>query len=207
MTTKEKVIEEALTLFSGKGYEGVSVKEIANAVNIKDSSLYKHFKSKKEIFDTILEEMSARMEEMTKRIQLPDATKQDTSLFYSSISEDRLVELSKIVFLFYWKDSFASRFRRMLNIEQYKNTEIAQIYRKLYMEDTITYISVVFSQLMSSGKYDQADPAAMAMNYYAPMFFLMNRYDKKEEQEEEVLQILENNVREFARIYKKKEEL
>lgn len=205
MTTKERVIEEALTLFSGRGYEGVSVKDIAAAVNIKDSSLYKHFKSKKEIFDIILVEMSAKIEEMSKKVQLPDATKEDTSQFYSSISEDGLVELSKIVFLFYWKDSFASRFRRMLNIEQYQNAEIAKVYRKLYMEDSIAYISVVFHQLVNSGRYIESDPAVMAMNYYAPIFLLMNRYDNRPDQEEEVLQILENHVREFVRIYMKKD--
>lgn len=45
MTTKEKITEEALTLFAEKGYKGTSVKNIADAVGIKDASLYNHFKS------------------------------------------------------------------------------------------------------------------------------------------------------------------
>ena len=49
MTTKERIIEEALTLFAEKGYQGTSVKNIADAVGIKDSSLYKHYKSKLEL--------------------------------------------------------------------------------------------------------------------------------------------------------------
>ena len=62
MTTKEKIVDEALTLFSTKGYKGTSVKSIADAVGIKDSSLYKHFKSKRDIFDTIVIEMQNRMQ-------------------------------------------------------------------------------------------------------------------------------------------------
>ena len=54
MTTKERITEEALTLFSEKGYKGTSVKDIADAVGIKDASLYKHFKSKEEIFNAIV---------------------------------------------------------------------------------------------------------------------------------------------------------
>ena len=46
MTTKEKITEAALTLFAEKGYKGTSVKNIADAVGIKDASLYNHFKSK-----------------------------------------------------------------------------------------------------------------------------------------------------------------
>ena len=49
MTTKERITEEALTLFSTNGYQGTSVKSIADAVGIRDASLYKHFKSKQEI--------------------------------------------------------------------------------------------------------------------------------------------------------------
>ena len=55
MTTKEKIIDESLSLFSIKGYKGTSVKNIADAVGIKDASLYKHFKSKQEILDTLVE--------------------------------------------------------------------------------------------------------------------------------------------------------
>ena len=47
MSTKERIVEEALTLFSSRGYQGTSVKNIADAVGIKDSSLYKHFKAKR----------------------------------------------------------------------------------------------------------------------------------------------------------------
>ena len=46
MKTRERIIEEALNLFSRKGYQGTSVKNIAEAVGIRDSSLYKHFRSK-----------------------------------------------------------------------------------------------------------------------------------------------------------------
>lgn len=41
MNTKERIVKEALTLFSKHGYQGTSVKNIADAVGIKDSSLYK----------------------------------------------------------------------------------------------------------------------------------------------------------------------
>ena len=56
--TREIILEEALNLFSVKGYQSVTVKEIAQAVGIKDSSLYKHFDSKQAIYDTLLEWMN-----------------------------------------------------------------------------------------------------------------------------------------------------
>ena len=49
MTTRDRILEEALRLFSEKGYDGTSVESIAEAVGIKAPSLYKHFKGKEDI--------------------------------------------------------------------------------------------------------------------------------------------------------------
>ena len=46
MHTKQRILREALRLFSQKGYDAVSVEQNANAVGIKAPSLYKHYKSK-----------------------------------------------------------------------------------------------------------------------------------------------------------------
>ena len=53
-TTKQRIVTEAVKLFSKDGYEAVTVEQIATAVGIKAPSLYKHYKSKQDIFETIL---------------------------------------------------------------------------------------------------------------------------------------------------------
>ena len=53
MDTKQRILDEALTLFSEKGYANVFVGDIAERVGIKAPSLYKHYKSKRAIFDAI----------------------------------------------------------------------------------------------------------------------------------------------------------
>ena len=51
MSTKERILDAALTLFAENGYDGTSVEQIANAVGIKAPSLYKHFKGKEDILN------------------------------------------------------------------------------------------------------------------------------------------------------------
>ena len=58
--TKQRILEKSLELFSTKGYDAVSVGEIAKAVGIKAPSLYNHFPSKQAIFDAILEKQLRR---------------------------------------------------------------------------------------------------------------------------------------------------
>ena len=58
--TKETILYEALKLFSDKGYDGVSVRDIAGQVGIKQSSLYKHYTNKQDIFDSLVKTMQTR---------------------------------------------------------------------------------------------------------------------------------------------------
>ena len=76
MTTKEKITEEALTLFAEKGYKGTSVKNIADAVGIQDASLYNHFRSKQEIFDSIVELISKHISDLSQTLGVPQYDKQ-----------------------------------------------------------------------------------------------------------------------------------
>ena len=66
--TKQRILEKSLELFSTKGYDAVSVGEIAKAVGIKAPSLYNHFPSKQAIFDAIVESTAAHYEKDTGRM-------------------------------------------------------------------------------------------------------------------------------------------
>ena len=49
MNTKEKIFDVSLDLFSKKGYDSVSLREIAEEVGIRKSSIYSHYSSKEAI--------------------------------------------------------------------------------------------------------------------------------------------------------------
>ena len=111
---RERILSEALTLFAAKGYEPVTVAEIAEAVGIKAPSLYNHYKSKQAIFEAIIVEMEARYEKQTAAMQMNglEASK-DRSLFMN-ISEEQLIETGKGLFLYFLHDEYMSKFRKML---------------------------------------------------------------------------------------------
>ena len=54
---KEEILIVALHLFARDGYEAVSVSQIAGALGITKGALYRHFKSKRDIFDCIVQRM------------------------------------------------------------------------------------------------------------------------------------------------------
>ena len=54
MGTKEKILITALRLFAQDGYEAVSVSRIAGELGMTKGALYKHYKNKRDIYDSIV---------------------------------------------------------------------------------------------------------------------------------------------------------
>lgn len=203
MNTKERIVDEALTLFSVQGFKGTTVKNIADAVGIKDSSIYKHFKSKQEILDAIVDQMKGRMEELSGTLGIPQDIDEDSVMTaYKDLSLQELQEISRKAFLFYLKDEFMSRFWRLSQMEQYQNREIYDIYRSIFFEQSIRYQTELFAEMIRQGAFREADPEVVAVNFYAPIYFLLSKY-QEESDVEEALRMLDKQIEEFYHIYKK----
>ena len=88
--TRKKILAKALELFSQRGYDAVSVGDIAAAVGVKAPSLYNHFSGKRAIFDAIVEAAAEQYEQDTAKISIhvQDASR-DFSVF-EEITEDAL---------------------------------------------------------------------------------------------------------------------
>lgn len=204
MNTKEKITYEALTLFSKKGYKGTSVKNIADAVGIKDSSLYKHFKSKEEILDTIMFEIKKHIVDVTWDFGVPKGEDNEKAVaFYASLDQEGLAVFCKKIFLFYLRDDLLSKFWRMGTMEQFQNDQVYALFGKFFFEDSIQYLAELFGEMIRQNIFTEADPETMAIGFYSPIFFLLSKYAELKGKEEEVLTILEKQVREFYRVYKK----
>lgn len=203
--TRDTIIYQALNLFSDKGFEGVSMRDIAGSVGIKASSLYNHFKSKEDIFNSIIEEMTKRYEEMIISMQIPHGEFEAVVEQYMQVSYEMLNEIAKGMFLYFLKDDFASKFRRLLTMEQYRSTLAGNIFQNFYIEGAIEYQSILFANMMAKGAFIQCDPNIMAIHFYSPIFLLLNKYDRLPNKEEEALDALSKHVRQFSDIYNKRD--
>ena len=199
MTTKERIVDEALTLFAAKGFRGTTVKDIADAVGIKDASLYKHFKSKKEILNTIVEEAYVHMGNMSDSLGIPsgDGSLEDAAEFFRGINRETIIALGKEVFKFYLTDGYMSRFWKLANLEQYNNRDFYELYRRMFTEEGIEYQKNLFAEMIRMGAFREGDPEVMAYNFYSPIFLLLHRYAGSEGELDEALEIIEKMVGDF----------
>ena len=208
MTAQATLTEEALTLFARKGYKGTSVKNIADAVGIKDASLYNHFRSKQEIFNSVVELIMEHISGLSETLGMPQYDKPDkpVSAFYEKLDLEGIKDLSRKSFVFYLTDPYISKFWRIAHMEQYTNPQIYTMFRKIFMEDAIAYQEQLFSELMEKGVFYQGDAKAAAIGFYSPIYLLLSMYSDQPERMEEALAILDRQIEEFFRIYRKKDE-
>ena len=202
MDTKKKILDVALTLFSEKGYGNVYVGQIAEGVGIKAPSLYKHYKSKQDIFDAILDEMRERYNKKAADLNLDGNDILTDSKVYTNASEDDLVKMGTGLFSFFLHDEYECKFRKMLTLEQFSDKELAGLFSNQYFDEPLRYQSGMLQFLIMQGKLKGDDADIMALQFFSPIYLLMTVCDRQPKREKECMHKLEKHIRQFSRIYK-----
>ena len=177
--TKERILETALELFAQSGYLGTSMNDIAKQLGITKAALYKHYTSKQEILDRIVERMNEMDYERAKEYEMPETEQNGFAEAYLSIPIEKIRAYSEAQFYHWTKEPFSANFRKMLTLEQYRAPELAQLYQNYLATGPVEYMAAIFRKLTDS------DEAAiqLALSFYGPMYLLYSVYDGAEEKE------------------------
>lgn len=201
MSTKERIIEKSLELFAQRGFSGVSVRDIAKAVGVRESALYKHFKNKQDILDQIIIEMQGRIKNAYVKQQVPETVREDVAEGYEEVSEDRLKEITWELFCLYTKDSMVSNYRKLLMREMLVSEHIGDLYSEVFIRGALKQQGETFDKLVESGMFRKEEGEVIALHFYGPIFMLFQQYDCHPENEKEIKRILEKHVEAFGRSY------
>ena len=133
--TKEKILEAALEQFSQKGYDGTNIRELTASLGLVKSSMYKHFKSKEDIWNTLLDEMIAyynrRFGSAENLPPVPD-------------SLDGLVEMTMRMVDFTVHDERVVMTRKLLSIEQYRDERARALATKHFLTGLTEMFTHIF---------------------------------------------------------------
>lgn len=198
MGTREKIVYEALNLFSKKGFNAVSVRDIAKAVGIKASSLYNHFKNKQDIFDTIIKNYSQHVNNFFKCIKLEEYPNIIMLSKIKELSNEQFFKRSIDVFNFYLYDEYMVKFRKLLTIEQFNNSNLSNLYNKIFIDDILSFQAKIFKILMEANILIKKDPYTLALQFYSPVFLLFNKFENITDKERTSLKM---HISEFKDTY------
>ena len=168
---KEEILIVALHLFARDGYEAVSVSQIAGELDMTKGALYRHYKSKRDIFDCIVQRMEQQDSEQARQNEVPEESIEKVPEEYQNVSVEDFVGYSKSMFEYWTEDDFASSFRKMLTLEQFRNEEMQNLYQQYLVSGPAEYVKDLFKNM------EIKNPEENAIKFYANMFFYYSVYD------------------------------
>lgn len=192
MPTKERILDSALNLFSEKGYDGVGVDLIAEKAGIKGPSLYKHFKSKEEILEALIEKVENHYEAHFGSV---------SNLGEIPSSMDELINstLKRIEFTIH--DPVIKKVRRLLAMEQFRNHRIAMLSTKYNIDSVQEMYHRIFQSMMDNGIMRKSDPSLLAMSFASPVSLMIQMCDRQPEREREAMEHIREYFGFFAEQY------
>lgn len=190
--TKERILAAALELFSEKGYAGTNIRELTASLGLVKSSLYKHFESKEQIWNALLDEMiayyAARFGSPDQLPPVPD-------------SPEALVAMTMRMVDFTVHDEKIVKTRKVLAIEQFRDDRARALASKHFLTGLTEIFTPIFASMMDKGLLRRDDPAMLAFAYTAPISSLIHLCDREPEKTAEALQQVEAFSRHFIRTY------
>ena len=192
-TTKEKILDAALVSFAENGYKGTNLRDLAAGLGLSKSALYRHYESKEDIWNAVLDRMEAYY---VARFGSPENTPPAPK------SCDELLAMTMRMLDFTMHDQKVILTRRLLLTEQFRDERARRFATLHFLTGTKDIYTKIFAEMMDNGILKKDDPDMLAFAYTAPITALVHCCDREPEKEPEILQQMEAFVKHFIKIYK-----
>ena len=157
--------------------------------------MYKHFKSKEEIWNTLLDRMIAYYAERFGSAEnlppVPDST-------------EELVSMTMRMMDFTVRDEKIVMTRKVLAIEQFRDERARTLATKHFLTGLTEMFTPIFAGMMEKGLFKRDDPRMLAFAYTVPISALIHLCDREPEKTDEAIKQAEDFSRHFIRIYEVK---
>jgi AcrR family transcriptional regulator len=156
-STKERIFEAAVDLFASRGYDGTSMRQIAGAVGLTESALYRHYPSKEAILDAILDYTESGI---YTALPIEETLGVDGG---DSIFRGLLAPLPGIIAGM----PLVVRIMRILYAEMNHNERIREFFRREFVERADDHMEALFRSCVEAGSIKPCDTRSLARVFNA----------------------------------------
>ena len=190
--TKERILTAALEMFSQKGYEGTNIRELSASLGLVKSGIYKHYESKEEIWNALLDMMSVYYgERFGSPEQLPPVPDSPEEFIAMTM---RMADLTI-------HDEQIVKTRKVLTLEQFRDDRARDLATKHFLTGLTEMFTHIFAGMMDKGLLRRDDPGMLAFAYATPISVLIHLCDREPEKTDEALERIEAFSRHFLKVY------
>lgn len=129
--TRDRIQQVALKLFTEKGYDNTSLREIAELLDVTKAALYYHFKSKEEILESVAADIKSSVQELIEWAEAQPQTLESRKQILHRLS-----------------DLLESRWRPMIRFAQANQTRMQTLKRG---EESMEQIRRLFALFRTPG--------------------------------------------------------
>ncbi len=190
--TKDRILTAALEMFSEKGYDGTNLRELSASFGLVKSGIYKHYESKEEIWNALLDRMTAYYgEHFGSPEHLPPVPDSPEEFIVMTM---RMVNLTI-------HDEQIVKTRKVLTLEQYRDERARDLATKHFLTGLTEMFTRILSRMMEKGLIRRDDPEMLAFAYATPISALIHLCDREPEKTEDAIRKIEAFSRHFIATY------
>ena len=168
--------------------------DIASQLKNTKGALYKHYESKQQILEQIIERMAKLDLERAKKYEMPETEQKKFAEAYIHIPTEKIRKYSIAQFRHWTEENFSAKFRKMLTLEQFRSKEMSDLYQNYLGTGPLEYMTKIFKKMTKS----KPKARQLALEFYGPIFILYSVYDGAEENaKKSVFVQLENHIKNF----------
>lgn len=184
--TKKKIITVSLELFSKQGFKGTSIRQIANEVGIKGSSIYNHFKGKDEILECIFS--MYRPQSLRSKLLNNEFIEQIKSNpdYFISIFETEIRHL--------YENQYWNKVYKLIIMEMFQNKSIETLMKQKVLRDAKEAFEFFFNELKKHKVISDIDSSILVNELFSLIMF----------SNIEILLENNNNLEQFITLIKKR---
>jgi AcrR family transcriptional regulator len=146
---RQAIIDAALSLFSEKGFRGVTTRELASAVGVTEPVLYQHFKTKSDLFRALVE----------TQCQIPEAELELQPYIEAGDDYAFFRHLAMGILTWYLDDT---RFPKLLLHSALDRHELADLFYETQVSRFYQMIEAHIAARIRAGAFRDIDPTLAA---------------------------------------------
>lgn len=144
---RQQIVEVATGLFSKKGFNGTTTKEIADSAGVSEAIIFRHFPNKRALYSAIIEYKTLRKTELVKGMLEEAANRKDDRAFFTSLAYEMLdTHLNDPTLM------------RLLMFSALEGHELSEMFFQSSVNEVRDYVVRYIKQRISDGAFRNIDP-------------------------------------------------
>lgn len=163
--TKKMILDIGLKLFSEKGFNATSIRQIAREVGVRESAIYNHFKGKDEIIKTLFELYGVgKVRSYIRKLANDEKLLEDPYHFLKNIASEEILDLVC--------NEQTNKFKKIVIMEMFCEKNARYIIEREVFQQARELLEEMFHLLINKKLIKDINPTLLANEFLAPLAFI-----------------------------------